>query len=130
MTEPAQIAERLSVARAAADAEPAFEPGAFQALVREIGDEGAAEVREVFMQETAARLRSFRAMSLGAQSGKIGREAHSLKSAAASFGYLRLSALARRLESGAARLTEPEYLDLLTAMDAAFASAMAHEARS
>ena len=38
----------VAPSQAALDAEPAREPGAYAALVREIGEDGAGEVRAVF----------------------------------------------------------------------------------
>ena len=111
------------------DAEPAFDPAAFDVLVLEIGEEGASEVRAVFKSETEARLRRFREIAPDQQRRKIESEAHSLKSAAGSFGYRRLAALARELEKRAHDVTEVEYLHLLQHMDSAFASAMAEEAK-
>ncbi|EJN15489.1 chemotaxis protein histidine kinase-like protein [Bradyrhizobium sp. YR681] len=109
------------------DAEPAREPGAYAALVREIGEDGAGEVRAVFWSETSARLQLFRTLSLAQQSAKISREAHSLKSAAATFGYVRLAGLALRLENTAETLHDAEFRDLLDRMDAAYAAARAQE---
>ena len=111
----------------ARDAEPAREPGAYEALVREIGEDGACEVREVFWSETCARLHLFRTLSLAGHQSRITREAHSLKSAAATFGYVRLAALALRLEKSAETLPEAEFHDLLDLMDAAYAAALAKE---
>lgn len=106
------------------DAEPAREPDAFDALVREIGRDGACEVRAVFWAETGARLRMFRDIAFAPHRARIEREAHSLKSAAQTFGYRRLSALALRLEREAATLAETEYGELLQQMDAAYAAAL------
>ncbi|MGY3370409.1 HPt (histidine-containing phosphotransfer) domain-containing protein [Bradyrhizobium sp. GM2.4] len=88
----------VAPAQTVLDAEPAREPGAYQALVREIGEDGACEVRDVFWSETCARLQSFRTLSLAQHHGRIAREAHSLKGAAGTFGYVRLAVLALRLE--------------------------------
>jgi histidine phosphotransfer protein HptB len=110
----------------ALDLEPAREPGAYQALVREIGEDGACEVRDVFWSETCARLQLFRTLSR-AQHGRIAREAHSLKSAAGTFGYVRLAVLALRLEKTAERLGDAGFHDLLDLMDAAYAAARAQE---
>ena len=107
--------------------EPLREPGAFTVLVREIGEDGACEVRAVFWSETGARLKLFHTLALGQHRGRIAREAHSLKSTARTFGYLRLSALASRLESGADTLDDAEFSDLLQRMDQAFAAAKAQE---
>ncbi|MBW7974837.1 Hpt domain-containing protein [Bradyrhizobium sp. BR 10289] len=109
------------------DAEPAREPGPYAALVREIGEEGAGEVRAVFWSETSARLQLFRTLSLAQHNARIAREAHSLKSAAGTFGYVRLAALALRLEKSAETLGETEFHDLLDRMDAAYAAARAQE---
>ena len=109
------------------DAEPAREPGAYEALVREIGEDGASEVRDVFWSETSARLQLFRALAIAQHHARIAREAHSLKSAAATFGYVRLAALALRLEKSAETLGEAEFHDLLNLMDAAFDAARAQE---
>ncbi|MBB4374094.1 HPt (histidine-containing phosphotransfer) domain-containing protein [Bradyrhizobium sp. cir1] len=109
------------------DAEPAREPGAYAALVREIGEDGAGEVRAVFWSETCARLQLFRTLSLAQQHAKIAREAHSLKSAAGTFGYVRLAALALRLEKTAETLGDAEFRELLKQMDAAYEAARAQE---
>jgi len=117
----------VAPARKALDAEPAREPGAYAALVREIGEDGAGEVRAVFWSETCARLQLFRTLSLAQHNARIAREAHSLKSAAGTFGYARLAALALRLEKSAEALGETEFHDLLDLMDAAFAAARAQD---
>ncbi|UPT97361.1 Hpt domain-containing protein [Bradyrhizobium barranii subsp. apii] len=111
----------------ALDAAPAREPGAYEALVREIGEDGACEVRDVFWSETCARLQLFRTLSLARHLARITREAHSLKSAAGTFGYVRLAALALRLEQTAERLGEAKFHGLLDLMDAAYAAARAQE---
>ncbi|MCP3374795.1 Hpt domain-containing protein [Bradyrhizobium cajani] len=119
----------LAPARRALDAEPAREPSAYAALVREIGEDGACEVRAVFWSETCARLQLFRTLSLAQHHTRIAREAHSLKSAAGTFGYLRLAALALRLETTAETLGDAEFRDLLDLMDAAYAAGRAQEPR-
>jgi HPt (histidine-containing phosphotransfer) domain-containing protein len=111
----------------AAETDPLREPGAFSALVREIGEDGACEVRAVFLSETSARLALFRALALDQHRSRIAREAHSLKSTARTFGYLRLATLALRLENTADALDGAEFHDLLGRMDAAFAAARAQE---
>ena len=119
----------VAPAQTALDAEPAREPGAYQALVREIGEDGAGEVRDVFWSDTCARLQLFRTLSLAQHHGRIAREAHSLKSAAGTFGYVRLAALALTLERSAERLGDAEFRDLLDRMDAAYVAARAQEPR-
>jgi HPt (histidine-containing phosphotransfer) domain-containing protein len=109
--------------------EPAREPGAFDALVREIGEDGACEVRSVFWAETSARLKRFGELAFETHRGRIEREAHSLKSAARTFGYRRLAALALHLENSAAALDEAAFRELLQQMDAAYAAALDQERR-
>ncbi|QOZ42446.1 Hpt domain-containing protein [Bradyrhizobium sp. CCBAU 53340] len=109
--------------------EPLREAGAFDALVREIGEDGAREVRAVFWSETCARLQLFRTLALGQHRGRIAHEAHSLKSTARTFGYIRLATLALRLEGTADALDDAEFSDLLQQMDAAFTAAKAQEAQ-
>ena len=116
--------------RKAVDAEPAREPGAYAALVAEIGEDGAQEVRAVFWSETCARLQLFRTLALAQHHARIAREAHSLKSAAGTFGYVRLAALALRLEQTAETLEETEFHDLLDLMDVAFDAARGQEPQS
>ncbi|PPQ16516.1 histidine kinase [Bradyrhizobium sp. AC87j1] len=117
----------VAPAQKALDAEPAREPRAYEALVCEIGEDGACEVRDVFWSETSARLQLFRTLPLAQHHARIAREAHSLKSAAGTFGYVRLAALALRVEKSAERLGDGEFRDLLDLMDAAYAAARAQE---
>ena len=117
----------VAPAQGAFDFEPAREPAAYAALVREIGEDGAGEVRAVFWSETSARLQLFRTLALAQQHARIAREAHSLKSAAGTFGYVRLAGLALRLEKTAETLGEAEFSDLLERMDAAYAAARAQD---
>ncbi|WP_128928995.1 Hpt domain-containing protein [Bradyrhizobium guangxiense] len=119
----------LAPAQKALDDEPAREPRAYEALVREIGEDGAREVREVFWSETCARLQLFRTLALAQHHVRIAREAHSLKSAAGSFGYVRLAALALTLEKTAEKLGDVEFRELLDRMDAAYAAARTQEPR-
>ena len=107
--------------------EPLREPGAFDALVREIGEDGACEVRAVFWRETSARLELFRTLAPGQHRARIAREAHSLKSTARTFGYLRLATLALRLEGAADAIGDAEFADLLQQMEAAFTAAKAQD---
>jgi HPt (histidine-containing phosphotransfer) domain-containing protein len=87
-------------------------------------------VRSVFWTETSGRLRLFRELAIGQHRDRIGREAHSLKSGAATFGYRRLASLALRLERSAAAICEADYSELLERMDAAYAAALARDPRN
>ena len=68
-----------------------------------------------------------RGLGIETERVRIGREAHSLKSSAGTFGYRALAGLALRLEREAVRLPEGEYRALLDSMDAAYSSAAAQE---
>jgi signal transduction histidine kinase/DNA-binding response OmpR family regulator len=106
-------------------AEPALDRNAFEELAKEIGRDGACEIRGVFFAETEARLKLLRRLSLDADRAKIGREAHSLKSAAGTFGYRQLTSLAWRIEKRADQLSNEQYLELLDDVDAAYAAGRA-----
>lgn len=113
----------------ALDTAPLREPSAFDALVREIGEDGASEVRAVFWSDTSTRLSLLRTLAPHQHRSRIAREAHSLKSTARTFGYVRLATLALRLESRADALDDAEYCDLLERMNSAFAAAKALDPR-
>jgi hypothetical protein len=110
-----------------ANAVAVFDGDAFRELVREIGEEAASEIHAVFTAETEARLKLLRGLGIETERVRIGREAHSLKSSAGTFGYRALAGLALRLEREALRLPEGEYRAILDAMDAAYSSAAAQE---
>jgi HPt (histidine-containing phosphotransfer) domain-containing protein len=113
-----------------ADSEPARMPDAFEELAREIGHEGAREVRAVFWNDTNARLKRFRELALDPHRARIAREAHSLKGSARTFGYRRLAMLALQLETSIEALTDAGYIDLLNRIDAAYGAALAQEPAS
>jgi signal transduction histidine kinase/HPt (histidine-containing phosphotransfer) domain-containing protein/ActR/RegA family two-component response regulator len=103
--------------------EAALDREAYAELVSEVGDQAAKEILDVFISETDARLKLLRELSVERERIKIGREAHSLKSAAGTFGYRRLASLALRLERGALRLSAGEYTELIDGIEAAYAAA-------
>ncbi len=107
--------------------EPALDREAYAELVGEIGDEAAREIRDVFFSETDARLKLFRTLPLERERVRIGREAHSLKSAAGTFGYRRLATYALALEKTAPRLSSTDYSELLENIEGAYAAARAQE---
>lgn len=110
-----------------ATAEPALDRRAFADLVDEIGQAAAEEIRTVFVNETEARLNLLRQLPFEQQRTKIKREAHSLKSAAGTFGYRRLATLALLLEQDAMKISNSDYLELLDSFDAAYAIAREEE---
>lgn len=83
-----------------------FDETAFRELGQELGAEDAAAVLNVFLADTANRL--LRLEADGQIRSVIKREAHSIKSSAATFGFGALSQLALQLEAGAEALPQAE----------------------
>lgn len=116
---------------AAAAGKPTAEGGArlyvgkkaFDNLVAEIGEDAARDVLAVFIRDTEARLRLFDTLSVTRDRRKIEREAHSLKSAAGTFGLETLANLARDLERRAPELSEPDYVALIRDIQSSYAKA-------
>jgi signal transduction histidine kinase/CheY-like chemotaxis protein/HPt (histidine-containing phosphotransfer) domain-containing protein len=107
----------------AANPAAALDRAVFDLLVEEIGEQAACEIHKVFTEETESRLKLLRSLSLDSDLIQIGREAHSLKSGAATFGYRELASLAETLEQDARWLADGEYRELLDRIDAAYGSA-------
>lgn len=110
-----------------ATAEPALDRRAFAELVDEIGQAAAEEIHAVFISETETRLSLLRRLPLAQQRTKIRREAHSLKSAAGTFGYSRLATFALLLEHEAPKISPDDYLTMLDRFDAAYSAAREEE---
>jgi hypothetical protein len=109
-----------------AEASCPIDRGLFGELVRELGAESASEIFDVFVRETEARLGLFRTLSIDLDPARIGREAHSLKSGAGTFGLGDLAQLAKRLERDAATLNEADYRAAVESMEAAYSRAVRH----
>jgi CheY-like chemotaxis protein len=123
-TDPAVFAPPLVPAQTpATDAAAAIDRKAFDDLVSEIGKETALETLSLFVQETEERLKLLQKLSCDADRSTIEREAHSLKSAAGTFGLREVAQLARALERDAPRITASDYGVLLGRVEAAFSSA-------
>ena len=123
-TDPAVVAPPLVPAEIpSTDAPSPFDRKVFDNLVLEIGKETALETLSLFVQETEDRLKLLRKLSGDADRSEIEREAHSLKSAAGTFGLRAVAQLARALERDAAHITASDYLALLDRIEAAFSAA-------
>jgi HPt (histidine-containing phosphotransfer) domain-containing protein len=105
----------------------ALDREAFEELVREIGGQAASEIRAVFTEETEIRMNLLRKLSLDRDMTGIGREAHSLKSSAGTFGYRELASLAEELELGARWLADGEYREPLDRTDVTYSSTRAEK---
>jgi HPt (histidine-containing phosphotransfer) domain-containing protein len=80
-----------------------FDDAVFRSLVAELGGADALEVLQVFLADSADKIARLGANNQGRP--QIKREAHSIKSSAATFGFIELSTLAKELEFGAETMT-------------------------
>ena len=99
---------------------PVIDRAVYDELVEEIGEETVGQMLDVFLEETKALLATLPRLSCSADRARIEREAHSLKSAAGTFGFKRLSALARKFELGVARMSDAEFHAELHLIEHAF----------
>lgn len=79
-----------------------FDEAIYDALRSELGDEDTAEALKEFWDDTAGKMARLAVQC--AERPVVKLEAHSIKSSAGTFGFARLSQLARELEAGAATL--------------------------
>ena len=84
-----------------------FDRTVYDRLVAELGADDAAEALSVFLADTAGKLMRLSADGLDRMTAR--REAHTIKSSSATFGFLELSRLAREMEQGAEQMS-PEHL--------------------
>jgi len=80
-----------------------FDDTVFHSLGAELGEADVLEVLDAFLADTASKMETLAAN--GEARPLIIREAHSIKSSAATFGFEDLSGLARELESAAETMT-------------------------
>lgn len=80
-----------------------LDTSAVQALRESTGDDAAflAELVRAFLDDSPAQLAALRVASASGNAGDLRREAHTLKSNAATFGIVRLAQLCRELEDRA-----------------------------
>ncbi len=79
---------------------PAFNAAVYREFVEQVGDDAIDEIVAVFVEETDVRLA--RLDEMHGHASKIGQEAHTLKSSAATLGLTLMSREATALESEAA----------------------------
>src|SRR5262249_41760951 len=89
-------------------------------LCEEIGEEAARAILDVFLKETRERLALLETLSGGTDRGAIEVEAHTLKGAAGSVGFARVSALAKTLEFAARAGATTDYAAEIARIRAAF----------
>ncbi|MBB4196549.1 signal transduction histidine kinase/HPt (histidine-containing phosphotransfer) domain-containing protein/ActR/RegA family two-component response regulator [Rhodoblastus sphagnicola] len=105
---------------------PAFAYDSFALLGAEVGPEDARDLLRDFMTDASARLEIIEAELRKGELGVSGREAHALKSSAATMGLARLAAIARELEAAARREDGASAETLGQAARAAFDEARPH----
>jgi HPt (histidine-containing phosphotransfer) domain-containing protein len=81
-----------------------FDESVFRELGDELGPDDTAALLNVFLADTARKL--IRLEAEDQARSVIKREAHSMKSSAATFGFRMLSQLARQLEAGAEAMSQ------------------------
>jgi signal transduction histidine kinase/CheY-like chemotaxis protein/HPt (histidine-containing phosphotransfer) domain-containing protein len=115
-----KVEPAIDVARHAASEDVVGEQVAYRTLKEEIGADGAAEILNIFLTSNAQRLNVLRRSVDDDDRDTVGREAHSMKSAAATFGFRHLSDLARELEQEAAGLDHDDLVQRVCLLSAAF----------
>jgi histidine phosphotransfer protein HptB len=83
----------------------------------DVGPEDAAEVLGAFLEDTLKKMSGLPSL---ADRAVLKREAHSIKSSSATFGFERLSGLGRQLEFGADTMSPAEVLDVIAAIKGVF----------
>jgi CheY-like chemotaxis protein/HPt (histidine-containing phosphotransfer) domain-containing protein len=116
----AATASPIAAPQAAAAAATAFEPEAFATLASELDMEGAMETFQVFVADTEQRLAALAQTALDANRKIVEVEAHSIKSTAATFGFVQLSELARQLEKTAPGIEAADFDAMVAALRLAF----------
>jgi HPt (histidine-containing phosphotransfer) domain-containing protein len=97
---------------------PQFDPSVFRGLCSELGNEDAAEVLQAFLDDTPRKMAVMTSEATDRPS--IKRAAHSIKSSAATFGFTKLSALARDIEAGIEGMSAPQLDDCVGTLCRAF----------
>lgn len=119
---PQQLAP-AAAAEARPSAAPILDRAVMELLSQEIGADAMDASLSAFLTETVQRLERLRRIACETDREIVGREAHSLKGTAGTFGLCRLAELAARLEREAATIRAAEYAAAVERIDAAFAEA-------
>jgi len=93
----------------AANAGPAavFDASIYDGLKEALGAEDAMLVLRTFLDDAGQRLAAVHEAASQGDNETIAREAHALKSSAATLGFMRLAQLARQLEANAGAAVDP-----------------------
>jgi HPt (histidine-containing phosphotransfer) domain-containing protein len=96
---------------------PIYNKAAYLSFCDDVGAEDAAEVLVAFFEDTGLKVNALPSL---ADRQVIKREAHSIKSSSATFGFARLSALGRDLEFGAETTSPADLQTMIAAIQQAF----------
>lgn len=102
------VADAKSDVAPAAPGATVFDAAIFGELAEMLGADDIRLVMETFLAESKKRFGEMRKAAKDGDNALIKREAHTIKSSAASLGFLRLSGLARSLEAEALGLKWPD----------------------
>jgi len=119
-----RAAARVSVPSILPLSPPAdFDRAVFDRLIADIGSDTAFEALALFLTETGQQLRRMDEMLAAGDRPRLKRDAHSLKSAAATLGFAGLSAAAKAFEAVAESLAASELRGLLSVLNRRFSDA-------
>jgi CheY-like chemotaxis protein/HPt (histidine-containing phosphotransfer) domain-containing protein/anti-sigma regulatory factor (Ser/Thr protein kinase) len=106
---------------------PTFDATVYNEFVEQVGDDAIDEIVGIFIEETDARLA--RLDEMHGQPSKIGHEAHTLKSSAATLGLTLMAREAMALESEAASSSVEDLEDRVARLRRAYRDGIAGIAR-
>ena len=98
-----------------------FARAPYQLLADELGETAMAEALASFVQDSTTRLEVLKQCTLDDNRDMVARNAHTIKGTAATFGFNRLSNLAKWLEHNAVHISADEFATTIHQLDAAFA---------
>jgi len=99
-------------------ADPLFDKSVFRVLVAELGADDVAELLDVFMADASDKIDAL--VETCGDRLRTRREAHAIKSSAATFGFAELSGLARDLERGSDAASAAELKQSVAALRRSF----------
>ncbi len=105
-----------------------FDEAVFRELAIELGPDDLAALLNVFLADTAKKLTRIEAKDQAR--AVIKRDAHSMKSSAATFGFVVLSQTARQLEAGAEEMPQPALQGSISELRQAFEATRAFADRN
>ncbi|MDB5656802.1 MAG: Hpt sensor hybrid histidine kinase [Tardiphaga sp.] len=97
-----------------------FDQSRFEMLVQEIELRSATDLYALFVDDTKAKLKAFANYEISTARAVVENDAHSLRSAAGTFGFNTSAKIARSLERDASRLNQIDFRAVSRSLQAAF----------